>query len=65
MSLNSRMTSGNSAKCQVSWHASVTESQVWTDSDSIVTSGTKKNTTSHSTAGPPIRYGLNVRPILV
>src|SRR5437762_14333196 len=56
------MRFGNSAKCQVSVHASVIESQVWIDSDSIVTSGITKNTTSQTMAGAPRRYGLAERP---
>jgi len=45
----------NSPQCQVSLHASVSVSHVCSDSESIVTMGTRKNTSSQMPAGPPRR----------
>ena len=47
---------------QVRVQASVIGSQVCNDSDSIVTSGTRKKMTSHRPAGSPSRYGARRLP---
>jgi len=52
----------NSPKCHVILQASVNESQVCSDRDIIVSSGTRKKITSQKTAGAPRKYGLSRFP---